>query len=73
MSARMIAELAGRDGDAGLAAAVDRVDRRGLGRRADGDAEVDVAQVAGGPGELELGASRRADVLVAWRNSAQVA
>ena len=39
------AELASGDGDAGLAAAVDGVDRSGLGRRADGDAEVDVAQV----------------------------
>ena len=49
------AELAGGDGDAGLAAAVDGVDGGGLGGRADGDAEVDVAQVAGGAGELELG------------------
>ena len=49
------AELAGGDGDAGLAAAVDGVDGGGLGGGADGDAEVDVAQVAGGAGELELG------------------
>jgi hypothetical protein len=30
------------------------VDRRGLGRRADGDTKVDVTQVAGRSGELEL-------------------
>ena len=49
------AELAGSDGDAGLATAVDRVDGRGLGSRAHGDAEVDVAQVAGRADELEVG------------------
>src|SRR5215211_3217192 len=49
------AELAGRDGDARLAAAVDGVDGGGLGGRADGDTEVDVAQVALGPCELEFG------------------
>ena len=51
-SARMVAELAGGDSDAGLASAVDGVEGCGLGRGADGDAEVDVAQVAGGTGEL---------------------
>ena len=48
------AELAGGDSDAGLAAAVDRVDGRRLGGGADGDAEVDVAQVARRSGELQL-------------------
>jgi len=48
-------ELAGRGGDAGLAPAVDGVDGGGLGRGADGDAEVDVAQVADGAGEFEFG------------------
>ena len=48
-------ELAGGDGDARLAAAVDGVDRSGLGRRAHRDAEVDVAQVAGRADELEVG------------------
>ena len=49
------AELAGRDGSASLAAAVDGVEGRGLCSRADGDAEVDVAQIADRAGELELG------------------
>jgi hypothetical protein len=47
-------ELAGGDGDAGLAPTVDRVNGGGLGRRAHGDAQVDVPQVAGRAGELEL-------------------
>ena len=40
------AEFAGGGGDAGLASAVDGVEGGSLGRRADGDAEVDVAQAA---------------------------
>ncbi len=55
MSARMMPRLADGDGGAGLAAAVDGVDGGGLGRGADGDTEVDVTEVAGGAGELELG------------------
>jgi len=45
------AELAGGDRDAGLAAAVDGVDRRGFRGGPDGDPEVDITQVAGRPGE----------------------
>jgi len=58
------AELAGRDRDAGLAPAVDGVDRGGLGRGADRDAEVDVPQVADGSGELQFRADWRLSGLV---------
>ncbi|MDP9426059.1 MAG: hypothetical protein M3P37_08480, partial [Actinomycetota bacterium] len=47
-------QLASGHRDARLAPAVNRVEGGGLGRRAHGDAEVDVAQVAVRPGELEL-------------------
>ena len=47
-------ELAGCDGDAGLAPAVDGVDGGGFGRGADRDAKVDVAQVAHRAGEFQF-------------------
>jgi hypothetical protein len=47
-------ELAGSDGDAGLAPAIDGVEGCRLRRRAHGDADVDVTQVARRPHELEL-------------------
>src|SRR5215470_4459839 len=48
------AGIAGGGGDAGLAAAVDGVQGGGLGRGADRDAQVDVAQVADRAGEFEF-------------------
>ena len=48
------AELAGGDGDSGLAAAVDAVCRGGSGGGPDGDAEVDAVQGAGRAGELQF-------------------
>ena len=48
------AEFAGGGGDAGLAPAVDGVDGGGLGRGADRDAEVDVAQVADRAGVFQF-------------------
>jgi len=49
------AEFAGGGRGAGLAPAVDGVDGGGFGRGPDGDAEVDVAQVADRAGEFQLG------------------